>query len=113
VLISDLLFEDWANTVDALGLGRADTCLVHLLARTDVAPDLDGDLRLADAETGGEVEVGVAPATLVDYAGVVARWLDDVQAACGARGVAYARLVDDEPLDDFLLATLPAVGILA
>ena len=113
VLVSDLLFEDWAEAIDALGLGRADTCLVHLLARSDVDPDLDGDLRLADVETGAEVEVGLAPGTLADYADVVARWLDDVDAACGARGIACARLIDDEPLHDFLLAALPAAGILA
>ena len=113
VLVSDLLFEDWAGAVDALGLGRADTCLVHLLARTDVEPDLDGDLRLADVETGAEVEVGLAPGTLSNYADVVARWLDDVDAACGARGIACARLIDDEALPEFLLAALPAAGILA
>lgn len=113
VLVSDLLFEEWETTLDTLGLGRADTCLVHVLSRTDVDPDLDGDLRLADAETGAEVEVGIAAATLADYADVVRRWLADVDAACGARGIACARLIDDQPLDDFLLATLPAAGILA
>ena len=113
VLISDLLFSEWERAVDALGLGRADTCLVHLLARTDVEPDLDGDLRLADAETGAEVEVGVAASALDDYAAVAARWLGDVERACGARGISYARLIDDEPLDHFLLARLPAAGIVA
>lgn len=113
VLVSDLLFDQWQTTLDALGLGRADTCLVQVLSRTDVEPDLDGDLRLADSETGAEVEVGIADATLADYADVVGRWLADVDAACGARGIACARLIDDEPLDDFLLAALPAAGILA
>ena len=113
VLVSDLLFEQWEDAVDTLGLGRADTCLVHVLARSDIAPDLDGDLRLADAETGAEVEVGIAQRVLSDYAEVVANWLAAVEHACGARGIAYARFVDDEPLDDFLLAALPASGILA
>ena len=113
VLISDLLFEGWEGAIDALGLGRADTCLVHVLARTDIAPDLDGDLRLADAETGAEVEVGVAAAALDDYAAVAARWLADVERAAGARGIAYTRLVDDDALEPFLLARLPAAGIVA
>lgn len=113
VLVSDLLFEEWETALDTLGLGRADTCLVQVLARTDVEPELDGDLRLADAETGAEVEVGIAGSTLAEYADVVRRWLADVDAACGTRGIACARIIDDEPLDDFLLATLPAVGILA
>ena len=113
VLISDLLFAEWEVTLDALGLGRADTCLVHVLARTDIAPDLDGDLRLADAETGAEVEVGVAASALDDYAVLAARWLADVERAAGARGIAYTRLVDDEDLEQFLLARLPVAGIVA
>ncbi len=113
VLISDLLFEGWERAVDGLGLARADACLVHLLGRSDVAPELDGDLRLADVETGAEVEVGISDAALADYAGVVARWTESVKAACGARGIAYAPLLDDESLEEFLLARLPAAGILA
>jgi uncharacterized protein (DUF58 family) len=113
VLVSDLLFDGWQEALDALALGRADTCLVHLLARTDLAPELDGDLRLTDAETGIEVEVGLAADVLGEYAAVAERWLDDVQRACGSRGIAYTRLVDDQSLEDFLLSALPAAGVLA
>ena len=113
VLVSDLMFEGWLGSLDALALGRADTCLVHLLGRSDVNPDLDGDLRLADVETGDEVEVGVAAEALEDYRRIVARWLDDVKAACGARGIAYLRLTDDEPVEDFFLRRLPVSGLVA
>lgn len=113
VLISDLLFDGWEETVDALGLSRADACLVHLLGRDDVSPDLDGDLRLADVETGAEVEVGIGEAALADYAGVVGRWTQSVEQACGARDIAYVRLLDDDSLENFLLARLPASGIIA
>lgn len=113
VLISDLLFDGWEDAVDALGLGRADTCLVHVLGRDDIEPDLDGDLRLADVESGAEVEVGIAGAALGDYRGIVERWRDDVRAACGARGIAYAPLIDDESVEDFFLTRLPATGLVA
>lgn len=111
VLISDLLFDGWEDTVGALGLGRADTCLVHVLGRGDVDPELDGDLRLADVESGAEVEVGIAGAALGDYRDIVERWRDDVRAACGARGIAYAPLIDDESVEDFFLAALPRTGL--
>jgi uncharacterized protein (DUF58 family) len=113
VLVSDLLFDGWEASVDALGLGRADTCLVHVLGRSDLEPDLDGDLRLADSESGAEVEVGVAGAALSDYREIVARWRRGVRAACGARGIAYAPLVDDESVEDFFLVRLPATGLVA
>ena len=113
VLVSDLLFDGWEHTINALGLGRADTCLVHVLGRADVEPELDGDLRLADVESGAEVEVGVAGAALGDYRDIVARWRSDVRAACGAHAIAYAPLIDDESVEDFFLTTLPATGLLA
>ena len=113
ILVSDLLFDGWPDVLDALALGRADTCLVHLLARDDIEPALDGDLRLADAESGAEVEVALAAGTLADYTDTARRWMGQVSQACGTRGIAYARLVDDESLEDFLLAGLPAAGVLA
>ena len=113
VLVSDLLFEEWEQTVDGLGLARADACLVHLLGRSDIEPDLDGDLRLADAETGAEVEVGAAASILADYTQVVRLWTESVEQACGARGIAYVRFVDDDVLEDLMLARLPAAGIVA
>jgi len=113
VLVSDLLFDGWEAAVDALGLGRADTCLVHLLGRDDLAPELDGDLRLVDAETGHEVEVGLAAGALAAYAERVRDWCAEVAAACGRRGVAYARHVDDQPVEGLLLRTLTAAGIVA
>jgi uncharacterized protein (DUF58 family) len=113
VLVSDLMFEGWEATLDTLSLGRADTCLVHVLARTDIDPDLDGDVRLVDSETGADVEVGVAAAALDEYRDVVAGWLSHVRGACGARGIAYAQLVDDEGVEDFFLTRLPATGLVA
>ena len=113
VLVSDLLFDGWEDALDALALGRADTCLVHLLGRGDLEPDLDGDLRLTDAETGTEVEVGLAADVLAEYGDAARRWLDAVQRGCGSRGIAYTQLVDDQPLEDFLLSVLPAAGVLA
>lgn len=113
IVVSDLLFDAWEHALDALALGRGDTCLVHVLGRGDIEPDLDGDLRLADVESGAEVEVALAAGTLAEYAQIAQRWMAQVQRACGSRGIAYARLVADESVEEFLLAGLPAAGVLA
>lgn len=113
VLVSDLLFEGWEAVLDDLALGRADTCLVHLLGRGDIDPVLDGDLRLADAETGAEVEVALSDAARAAHAERVNEWQARVRQSCGSRGIAYARLIAGEPVEHFLLSVLPAAGVLA
>jgi uncharacterized protein (DUF58 family) len=111
VLVSDLLFETWDVAVEALAAGRGDAVLVHLVGRDDLDPTLDGDLRLADAETGAEVEVGIAEAAVDAYAATRDWWLDAVARSCGGRGVTLARLVDDEPVESFVAVTLAGLGV--
>jgi uncharacterized protein (DUF58 family) len=113
VLVSDLLFEGWDDVLADLAAGRGDAVAVHVLGRADLEPDLRGDLRLADSESGDEVEVGVASDVLDAYADARDRWLDDVVRACGRRGIAYARLVDDEPVEHLLAVTLADLGVVA
>jgi uncharacterized protein (DUF58 family) len=112
VLQSDLLFEGWREVLRALAAGGGDRVLVHVLGRSDLDPDLDGDVRLADSETGAEIEVGLADEVLDRYRATAARWLDDVGRECGRRGIGYARLVDDQPVEELLAVTLTGLGVL-
>lgn len=113
VLVSDLLFDGWDAAVRALAAGGGDAALVHVLARSDLEPAVEGDLRLVDSETGEEREVGVSARTLDAYGAARDRWLDELNRACGVTGVAYARLVDDESVEDLLTLTLTRLGVVA
>jgi len=113
VLVSDLLDEQWPQAVRALAANRGDALLIHLLGRGDLQPDLDGDVRVVDAERGEELEVGIAASTLDDYAAVRDRWLHDVAAECRRGSVARISVVDDDELPDVLLERLVAAGALA
>jgi uncharacterized protein (DUF58 family) len=111
VLVSDLLFDGWDTAVEMLAAGRGDAVLVHLVGREDLEPALEGDLRLADAETGREVEVGIADAAMDAYAATRDWWLDAVARGCGSRGVVLARHVDDEPVEPFVAVRLAGLGV--
>jgi uncharacterized protein (DUF58 family) len=112
ILVTDLLDEKWSDILRTLAGRWADRALVHILGRSDLDPDFDDDLRLADSETGVEVEVGLVAGVLEDYRTTTTRWLDEVSRECGGRRIAYARLVDDEPVEDLLLVTLTGLGML-
>ncbi len=113
VLVSDLMFEDAEDVLRALASGRGDALVVHVLGREDLDPSERGDLRLVDAETGLDVEVGIAEDALDAYAGARDAWLADTAALCGRHGIGYARVVDDQSVEDLVLTTLRALGVVA
>lgn len=112
VLISDLLFPGWEGVVRALASGRGDGVLVHVIGREELEPPLRGDLRLVDAETGQDTEVGITDDTLDGYRAARDGWLEDVIATAGSHGIGYARAVDDVNVGDLLLTDLRALGVL-
>lgn len=111
VLVSDLAFDGWDDVVRAAAAGRGDALVVHVVGRSDLEPDVRGDLRLVDSETGGEIEVGVAESALDDYAAARDAWLAEVEQVCGHQGVGYARVVDDESVAGLVTGTLRALGV--
>jgi uncharacterized protein (DUF58 family) len=113
VLVSDLLFDGWESAVETLAAGRGDPLLVHVLATSDLQPDVEGDLRLTDAETGEERDVAADRAALGRYRARRDAWLAAVAEACGRRGVGLARLVDDEELEPLLSGPLVRLGLVS
>lgn len=111
VLVSDLAFDGWQEVVRAAASGPGDALAVHVVGRSDLEPDVRGDLRLVDAETGEEIEVGIAEAALASYRAACDRWLDAVERLCGQQGVTYARLVDDQPVGELVTTTLRSLGM--
>ena len=112
VLVSDLLFPGWEGVLRACASGRGDAVLVHLLGREEMDPPVRGDLRLVDAETGAESEVGVTDDALAEYRGARDAWLADVAATATSHGIGYARAVDDVDVADLLLHDLRGLGVL-
>jgi uncharacterized protein (DUF58 family) len=66
VLLSDLLTADWRPGIDGLGIGTGGVVL-HILGEEELDPQLAGDLRLRDSETGSEVEVSTSEETMRRY----------------------------------------------
>lgn len=113
VLVSDLLFDGAEQLLRTLAAARGDALLVHVLGRDDVDPPQRGDLRLVDAETGADVEVGISDDVLDAYAATRDAYLDEIDALAGSHGIAVARVIDDQPVEDLVLGSLRALGVVA
>ncbi len=66
VIVSDLLSDDWRQALDGLVAG-AGGLVLHVLADQELSPELAGDLRLVDGESGADVPFSTSAASLAAY----------------------------------------------
>jgi uncharacterized protein (DUF58 family) len=111
LLVSDLLFDGWDEVVRALGAARRDAVVLQVLADDELTPRLDGDVRLVDAETGAEVEVGADDRTLAAYAAALRAHLAAVERACTDHAVAHVVVAAGADPTEVLLGDLRTAGV--
>ena len=102
----------WADGLRALAARGFEVTVLHVLAPDEVNPDLSGDLKLVDAETGAEVEVTADYDLLQRYRDGLAAWREELCRFCGARGMHYVPVETSVPFEELLFALLRRRGIL-
>lgn len=114
VLISDGLGEAPMDpAISALQRARQEGAVLQLLAPQEIAMDWSGDARLKDAESGVEREFTLTPLTQAAYRGALARRTEEIERAAHRRGLRFARLTSDQPIEDMVQRTLRQTGLLA
>ena len=107
VVISDLMDPDgFERGLRALLERRFDVHLVHVLAPEEMDPDLHGDLRLVDAESGEIRELSVDGEAIRAYRERLRQFLDRVETFSRTREVGYHRVTTDTPVEEFVLSQI-------
>ncbi|MBP1704365.1 MAG: hypothetical protein H6Q36_104 [Chloroflexi bacterium] len=106
ILISDLLDPAADRAIRELAGTGSEVVVLHVLAPDELRPDLAGDLRLVDAETGSAVEVTLDLAALERYGDRVDAWRTGLAELSARRRVAYVPVESDLPLADLVFAEL-------
>jgi uncharacterized protein (DUF58 family) len=88
VLVSDLLSPDFGKALDGLGVGSGGIVL-HVLGQEELDPSLAGDLRLADSESGGEVEVSTSEDAMRRYRQALESFATEAAARARRAGLDY------------------------
>ena len=99
VVLSD--FFDQGPVIRALGRARSaghDVALLQVLARSEIEPELEGDLCLVDSETGASLEVTVDANVANAYVLRLAGLIEELRAWARRHGATYVRTTTDEPL---------------
>lgn len=114
VICSDLLAPDHLEEgLRALQPPRWQTLVLHLLDRRDLQPELQGPLELEDSETGQRLPITLDEPTLRSYRRSVAAWRERLARICAGRGVTYAPVMSDWPLEQKVVPYLRARRLLS
>lgn len=111
-LISDLLTSgDVREGLNALLSRGYEVVLLHVLSPGELSPELAGDLRLLDVETGEAAEVTLDALALDEYATHLATWQQGISTFCGARGIHYSLAASDTSWEQLILQALRQQGV--
>jgi uncharacterized protein (DUF58 family) len=112
VLISDLL--DPRGYEAGLLLARQrrfQTFVIHVLAEEELAPELAGELRLVDVETGRAIELSVDAEARRAYQSARDAFFRDVERFCVRHRIEYVRTTSSVPVDVLVLRYLRQGGL--
>ena len=106
VLLSDLLDPGADRVIRELASTRSELIVLHVLSPQELDPQLEGDLRLVDAETGEGIDMTADLTTIDAYKDRLAAWKAGFAELAAKRAVTYVDLSTETPLNDLIFAEL-------
>ncbi len=106
ILISDLLDPAADRVIRELAATNSELIILHVLAPDELDPQLEGDLRLVDAETGDGIDVTVDLTTIDGYKARLAAWQAEFADLAAKRRASYVTVPSDLPLVELVSAEL-------
>jgi uncharacterized protein (DUF58 family) len=106
ILLSDLLDPQAERVIRDLAATGSEVIVLHLLSPQELEPELEGDFRLVDSETGDGIDVTLDVATLDSYKARLAAWREGLADLAARRRVTYVPLSTEVPLADLVFAEL-------
>lgn len=111
ILLSDFLtLGDLTRSFNRLHAAGLEPHAVQILSQEELEPELAGDIRLVDSETGEALDISSANDLLALYHEHRQALEDDLSAMCRQRGGRYVLVRSDEPLDEILFDRLRRQG---
>jgi hypothetical protein len=100
------------TALNALASKGFEVTLLHTLSPDELRPDMNGDLKLMDRETGADVEITADYDLIQRYQASLADWQNELRLFCRARSMQYVSVATDLPLEELLFAWLRQYAVL-
>jgi uncharacterized protein (DUF58 family) len=113
VVASDFLHPDGAwEHLRPLVRGGLEVHCIRVLTPEEENPEVEGDLRLVDSESGGGVDVSVTPKLLTAYRDARAEYDRRLDEFCRSRQIALVGSTTAAPFEAVVLESLRRKGLL-
>lgn len=112
VLSDFLLPGGYEKGLTALLARRYEVHAIQVLSPQELDPDLVGDLKLVDSETGEAKEVTLSESALRHYRRSTSEYCSRLRQFCVSRNVGYVLSRSDTDLSDLVLRQMRQVGML-
>ncbi len=113
LLLSDLLSPgDYRPGLSALQARGYEIAVLHLLSPDELTPEMGGDVRLIDAETGEAAEITLDPLTVEEYIVRAQAWQQAIATHCAARSIHYTKITTDTPWELVIQQSLRRQGVI-
>ncbi len=111
LLLTDLLFPGEPDVVlRSFAAGAQAAAVIQLAVRSETAPELGGELRLRDVETGAAADLLVDGSVVAAYVQARARHLERWEESCRRHGVMRVELDAEAVAGEGSTALLPLVA---
>ncbi|MFO0869879.1 MAG: DUF58 domain-containing protein [Pirellulales bacterium] len=112
VLVTDLMDKSGYETaLRWLVAQQLDVYLIHVLSPEEIQPELQGDLKLVDCEDQDVAELTVSRPLLDRYARTLAAFVQGARDFCTRRGINYAMVSSQTPVEQLVATYLRKRGL--
>jgi uncharacterized protein (DUF58 family) len=112
IILSDLMspegYEDGLRVLQGRGY---DVAVLHILSPDELRPQITGDLKLIDVETGEPQDVTIDDAMLGLYLQRLQAWQEEIGAYCTRRGIHYVPVDTGSPWEQLILSELRRANV--
>lgn len=112
LLLTDGLDEAMPQALRALGGRKHEVVCLQILSEVELDPDLEGDLKLVDAETGEAVEITATTGVLTEYRRRLNAHIEAIHQACRRIGAISLTVSNREDPIEIILKKLYPQGVL-
>jgi len=106
VVLSDFYDENAITGLNALRYQKFEVFVVHCVSPQETNPELFGDLRLHDTETGRFREVTLTEGLLKRYRQTFNEYCSNLEQFCRKSAIGYVRCRTDSPFEDTIIQML-------
>lgn len=113
VIISDFFTpEGIEETIKYLLYKKQEVILIHVLAKEEISPSIEGQINLVDSETGSVRDVAVTPIVLKRYQQELEKFINSLKEYANKVGASYIQVSSEHPIEKIVFEEFTKAGII-